>query len=247
MKNSLFILIICLLAASCGKDSSPAQQGFAVSVRFVNHWGNDSFQLNSNYINSTGENFVADKLLYYASNWSLGKAGAMLASPDTYFLIDQANAGSRTISINTNAGELGQIAFLLGVDSLRNVSGAQGGALDPLNGMFWTWNTGYIMAKFEGNSPVSTQPNNKFQFHIGGFSGANNVLQTIVLPLPRTVPLSSSVRTEVVVKADISKWFNGSSNLSIAATPLSMEAGPLAKRISQNYAAMFSILAVNQQ
>ena len=37
----------------------------------------------------------------------------------------------------------------LGVDSLRNVTGVQTGALDPAMDMYWTWNTGYVMAKLE--------------------------------------------------------------------------------------------------
>jgi hypothetical protein len=50
------------------------------------------------------------------------------------------------------------IRFLLGVDSARNVSGIQTGALDPARGMFWTWNSGYVMAKIEGSSPSAHVP-----------------------------------------------------------------------------------------
>ena len=51
------------------------------------------------------------------------------------------------------AGNYNSLSFLLGVDSMHNVSGAQTGALDPANDMFWTWNSGYVMAKMEGASP----------------------------------------------------------------------------------------------
>jgi hypothetical protein len=59
--------------------------------------------------------------------------------------------------------------FMIGVDSARNNSGAQTGALDPTNGMFWSWSTGYIMAKFEGTSAQSPAAANALKFHIGGF------------------------------------------------------------------------------
>jgi len=62
----------------------------------------------------------------------------------------------------------------MGVDSLRNVSGAQTGALSTANGMFWDWNSGYIMLKAEGMSPNSTSKN--FVFHLGGFKGVNNIV-----------------------------------------------------------------------
>ena len=66
---------------------------------------------------------------------------------------------------------------MIGVDSARNTSGAQLGALDPANSMFWSWNSGYIFVRMEGNSPQSTQPYNKLQFHIGGFKGATNCIK----------------------------------------------------------------------
>jgi hypothetical protein len=44
--------------------------------------------------------------------------------------------------LNTSLKNITAIKFLLGVDSLKNVSGIQTGALDPAKGMFWTWNTG---------------------------------------------------------------------------------------------------------
>ncbi|WP_316930094.1 MbnP family protein, partial [Hymenobacter sp. IS2118] len=36
-------------------------------------------------------------------------------------------------------GDYQSVSFTVGVDSARNVAGAQTGALDPNNGMFWTW------------------------------------------------------------------------------------------------------------
>ena len=38
----------------------------------------------------------------------------------------------------------------LGVDSVLNYNGVHEGALDPINGMYWTWQTGYIHCKLEG-------------------------------------------------------------------------------------------------
>jgi hypothetical protein len=73
----------------------------------------------------------------------------------------------------------------LGVDSIRNVSGIQTGALDPLKGMFWTWNSGYVMAKLEGSSESSNSAGNRFTYHIGGFRPGMNVLKTIDLIIPR--------------------------------------------------------------
>lgn len=59
-------------------------------------------------------------------------------SLNEYFLIDASDAGSTTIALQALPGKYDQVAFTIGVDSIRNISGAQTGALDPGKGMFWT-------------------------------------------------------------------------------------------------------------
>ncbi len=68
---------------------------------------------------------------------------------------------------------------LLGVDSLIQVSGAAGGDLDPSHGMYWTWQSGYIHLKVEGVFHAAEGAEIPFNYHIGGFEGKQNTLQTI--------------------------------------------------------------------
>ena len=79
-----------------------------------------------------------------------------------------AKAATLTLS-DVPEGSYTEMSYVLGVDSTRNVSGAQAGALSTANGMFWSWSTGYIMLKAEGTSPNSGT--GSFSFHLGGFSG----------------------------------------------------------------------------
>jgi hypothetical protein len=65
------------------------------------------------------------------------------------------------------AGDYNRVDFLIGVDSLRNFSGLQTGALNPSNGMFWSWSTGYIFVRVEGTSPQSET--GLFMYHLGGY------------------------------------------------------------------------------
>jgi hypothetical protein len=78
-----------------------------------------------------------------------------------------------------------EIQFSIGIDSLTNVSGAMGGDLDPVNGMYWSWQSGYINFKVEGNSEKSGAVHKDFQFHIGGYLKPFETLQTVILPLKR--------------------------------------------------------------
>ncbi|MEO6302783.1 MAG: MbnP family protein, partial [Bacteroidia bacterium] len=65
------------------------------------------------------------------------------------------------------------------VDSFHNCSGAQSGALDPVNAMYWAWNTGYIFLKLEGASKFSKSPGNFFEYHIGGYKQPNNNIRKV--------------------------------------------------------------------
>jgi hypothetical protein len=70
-------------------------------------------------------------------------------SANKYFLVDFSDTTTTTLKLTILPYLYNRLSFVIGVDSARNVSGAQTGALDPANGMFWTWNTGYIMAKWK--------------------------------------------------------------------------------------------------
>lgn len=65
---------------------------------------------------------------------------------------------------NEPRGEITSISFIVGTDSSTNVSGALDGDLDPIKGMYWAWNTGYINFKLEG-----TLNKLNFEYHIGGY------------------------------------------------------------------------------
>lgn len=57
----------------------------------------------------------------------------------------------------------------LGVDSNLNLLGVHKGDLDPVHGMYWSWQSGYIHFKLEGSwsGEGGLQP---FVYHIGGFN-----------------------------------------------------------------------------
>ena len=76
-----------------------------------------------------------------------------------------------------------ELSFNLGVSSDMNTTGAHSGALDPSNGMFWSWQSGYINFKIEGISPSSKTRQNKFQFHIGGYQSPYNTLRRLTFIL----------------------------------------------------------------
>ena len=252
LKYIAFAVLTTSLISSCKKDDpepvmvhdNPATYG-SLMVRFENKFGNSALVLNSkNYLNNS-DTFKVTKFNYYISNVKLTATdNSVYTETESYHLVnaDDVNSLSFILS-NIPAKSFSSITFMIGVDSTRNVSGAQTGALDPNNGNFWAWNSGYIMAKMEGTSPQSTAVGKGILYHVGGFTGTNNVLKTITLPFTTNANVSASKTPQVFLKADLAEWFTPN-NISFATLHTIHMPGANAKIVADNYANMFSVTQV---
>jgi hypothetical protein len=233
MKHLLQYIFLLLLGLSAFSGAQ-AQQ----SISFQHMMGNQTLVLDDSLQNSNGEKLVVRRFKYYISNLVLiDEQGNKQAIPDTYYLVNEAEPNSKKIILPNANKNYSAIEFLLGVDSARNCSGIQTGVLDPIQGMFWTWNTGYVFAKLEGAAPSSVLPAHAFTYHIGGFRTGENVLKTIRLAIP-----GKALPKDLQVKVDINTWFSGTNTLLIADRPVCHSPGALAMKFAANYAQMFSII-----
>lgn len=244
-KIFLPLLLVMLLASQAGCDKDESSTTYPLTLRFKNKAGSTDLTLNAAYTNPFGEAITITNFKYYITNISLvTTSGKEEMIPDTYYLVDEKSGSSKSISLRATNKEYKAIHFLIGVDSARNVSGVQTGALDPANAMFWTWNTGYIQAKLEGNSPVSTEPLSAVEYHIGGFKTGENTVRPIGLALPTNLILNTIAPSEVIINADAMKWFNGAHDIKITDAAYCTTPGNLAVSIADNYATMFSVAEV---
>ena len=195
--KTLKILMIALLglalalSTSCKKETvEPTPETpvvdpgkGSVSIVLSHKWGmmnEQNFVLGSDLIHPMHKDTLNfSKLKYYVSNVKFKKAdGTYFVHPESYFLVDLSNASSTSLAISdVPVADYTEMSYTLGVDSVRNCSGAQTGALDPVNTMFWSWNSGYIATKAEGNY-MKNNVSTPFVFHLGGFKGATNVVTT---------------------------------------------------------------------
>lgn len=256
----VFAAVPALLLVSSGTKPGaidPPKKMAPLIIRFDNVVGNDDLELNSKeYVNSSQEHFTVSQLQYFVSNIKLRREDGKLQvvnQPENYFLIQENVAVTQTIQLNVPAGDYNQLSFVLGVDSLRNTMNIsqRTGVLDPAssmdNGMYWTWNSGYIFFKMEGESKAAaTDPtgNRRFRFHIGGFGGYSaptiNNIKTITLDLkPAGVVKAKKGRKPVIVlQADVLKVFNATTPVSIATHP-SVMFSDYSVNIANNYSMMF--------
>lgn len=212
-----------------------------VEIIFQNFVGEKPLVLyDEEFINVFEEHFVVNKFKYYLSHIAFNGE-----KQDEIYLIDEKDNASKTIAFHIPSGKYSFLSFQIGVDSVFNVSGAQTGVLDPRNDMFWTWNTGYIMAKLEGTSKASNIVNGKFEYHIGGFGTKDNVLQSVRLPL-EGIEFKADQKVKIWIKADINAWFDGRNEIKIAERPAINSPGKNAVRMSANYANMFSIVKIER-
>lgn len=231
--------LLLLVLSCCIIEIIHAQH--TITLHFENFAGNKLLQSDSSYSNAFGEIFTIRNFRYYISNIELTDAsGETQSFPGDYFLVDNAIDSSKTILITTSLKNISSIHFLLGVDSLKNVSGVQTGTLDPARGMFWTWNSGYVMAKLEGNSASAKMPAHAFSYHIGGYMHDEQAARTIDLVLQKNI--SAETQAIINIKADILKWFDGMHQIKIADVAFCHEPGKTAMLFADNYSNMFSII-----
>lgn len=161
----------------CKKKPITTVETGTVTLALAHLWEDSVFHLNENFVNSpTADTFNFHTFNYYISNIQLkNEAGNWITIPNTYYLINLSDVSTTSMTFkNVPKGEYTAISILYGIDSLHNISGAQEGVLSPINGMFWSWNTGYIMLKMEGITPNSSSGD--FSFHLAGFEGENSVV-----------------------------------------------------------------------
>lgn len=220
--------------------TTDTQQKMSKLKIFFHHKANGQplVLVDSTYKNASGEQYKVTRLRYYISNVGFDGMGTKSVS-----LIEAAGADS--IILDVKPGTYGQLNFTLGVDSMLNCSGAQSGALDPLKGMFWTWNSGYIFFKMEGFSPASPADLNRIEHHIGGYKDPNKVAANISLKLPPRLTLKARQETVIHIDVNLDHYWQGAGKLSIAENALIMVPGTLAKKAAANFEGMFSLSKKN--
>lgn len=201
--RALLLFMTCVVAiSSCRKDLDTKCKSFT-RVSVTNVIGSEEFHLDSIYTNAAGENYSAYLLKYYFSQMALVNENGERVALYAHELIDQATPSSMQLGqVEIPDGHYTAIEFNLGVDSLNNHSGDQAGDLDPLFGMIWTWNTGYIFLKHEGYFTSSTNGSQQpLIYHFG----TDRALTPISLPIELHVEGNNSI---IQLQFDLNKLYS---------------------------------------
>ncbi len=210
-----------------------AQSMVMHTLTFTPIYGKNTFALDSvNYPLQHKDSISFSHLSYYVSNIELVyKNKTVWKEENIYHLIDAENIYTQTLHIYTpQALEYDHFVFYIGIDSTTNVSGVMGGELDPTKGMYWTWQSGFINLKLEGQYKKSGAKNQEFQYHIGGYQNEFNTY--------RKISLKTTAKKELDIWVDIEKLL---SNTDLSVQHHIMSPGKEAVLVSEKFPSAFKL------
>lgn len=221
---ALILALILIGFSACKKDETETPSNTTdgtVNIAFSHVFGTNMlpFSLGKQFVHTkSGDTLNFSTFRYYVSNFKLKKSdGSWWSEPESYYLVDLSLPASLNIQLrNVPAGTYTDMSYTMGVDSLRNVSGAQTGALSVSNGMFWSWNSGYIMLKAEGSSPNSST--GSFSYHLGGFSGQFNIVTVKSASFGQNLEINKDRSPVITLQANTGRLWHTLSGLSAVHT-----------------------------
>ena len=167
-------------------------------------WIKKPLELQHVYLTQNKDSISFSTLKIYFSDFRFkDKISGRITSIDTLIFYDLADSSTHSFFNDLNLSNYESVAFTLGLDSSKNVSGELENAYDPLLGMYWAWNTGYINLKIMGESSAVPTNSNEFEFHLGGYRSPFATAQTIQIDL-----------NDQYIYFDLEKLFSESINLT---------------------------------
>ena len=145
------------------------------------YWGKDQIMLEKYYI-LEGDSLIFHELKFYLSDFQFEKDSRkhLQVGPK---LIDLEDTNSCQLFPGFPVEEYTSLHYYFGLDSTYQVSEIVDGPLNPMNGMYWAWNSGYIQFKCTGSSTLIPLLDKSFEFHLGGYHEPFETLNSIQLPI----------------------------------------------------------------
>ena len=167
-------------------------------------WNKKPLELQHVYLTQNNDSISFSSLKIYFSDFRFkDKISGRITSIDTLIFYDLADSSTHSFFNDLNLSNYESVAFTLGLDSSKNVSGELENAYDPLLGMYWAWNTGYINLKIMGESSAVPTNSHEFEFHLGGYRSPFATAQNIQIDL-----------NDQYIYFDLEKLFSESINLT---------------------------------
>lgn len=237
MKQCAPVICLSLVLAVVTGAVTLGQPSLSVAFRATVHDQPVSFD-DSLYALASGARYSVSMVKFYVSNIRVVTAVSAdvltVFAPSGHHLVDLSDDESATFSLPIPAADVRSIDFTIGVDSILNEQGPREGALDPRNGMYWTWATGYIFFKLEGTIESSSQPKRAYELHIGGYKAPFRNM----IDVHCTIPVRSRSTRDVIIDMDLARLLEGPHSIDLAKRPsvtTAQQAVDVAPRIGEMF------------
>ena len=170
------VLMALGLLFGCALHAQPKE----MQVRFAITYAGESLELGKPVWDAQlKDSLTIDILRFYVGQFRMDGEESLPG----YHLVDLEDPASLSVQFLLEGTKAQHLSFSLGVDSVTSVSGAMAGDLDPMHGMYWAWQSGYINFKLEGHTPRCPARKNRFQYHLGGYQHPWNTHRRVELDL----------------------------------------------------------------
>ncbi len=193
------ILTLCFMVVCASTLLAQSQD---VAVRFMPQWKKKTLTIGNWNVCESGDSVQLDLLRCYVGTINLMYKGKIVwVDSLPYHLLDASSNEGLLIKLRIPAHlAYNAIRFSIGVDSITNTAGVQGGDLDPMKGMYWAWQSGYINVKMEGHCSASSDVKKEFQFHLGGFLPPDASIQFLEIPIKASASLDVMMQMDSFFK-----------------------------------------------
>lgn len=248
IKNSILVFVIafaCCAFSSCKDDNdvaTPVTTG-AVYLLFKNVVNGQPLNMgNLAHTNAAGNVYSVDELKYYISNITFIKNDGTSFKAPNYELVNEAVTESKLVKITgVPNGTYSTMRFNMGVDSTVNFAGAPTGDLDPVLGMYWDWQAGYVYFKHVGSFIDSSGVQDVIDFHYGTLKA----LVTEEVPVNLTV---ASDQRNIAITFHLDKVYSAPNLMDFNGENVHQSTGPgengWLQLIKQNFQDAFEVTGV---
>jgi len=202
------LLVVVFLFASCRpekeKEKDIPQGNVPVQLRVGAQVGDEEFQVGQVYRSATDYRFRVETFQLYLSMIELVDAQGHGHLVRDFVLINMDDG--LFLEFSVPPGDYAAVQFHQGipVEYNKNVDPTTYPNSHPLsvqgsNGMFWTWNTGYIFTRFDGKADLDGVEGNPLMDPFAFHTGDDPLLRTISLPLNNVAFKSGVMRSLSVV------------------------------------------------
>jgi len=242
-KFSLAIAAFALVFSmgSCKKDEEDSDKTLSMDINYK--VGSETFAYDQVYtIDGVAVKFTLAQ--FYVSGINImNDAGEMHSFDDLFLLAKPSQTNYALGTVPASFGDhLHMVNFNLGVDSVTNgqteADFTSRDANDPLAAqsprMHWSWNSGYIFMKFEGeiDTDGDGSTDSTAHWHVGG----NNFLRAVELTAHEEMEENHTINVAV----DLSTIFTNT-NLATDYQTMTMDNMPLATKVADNMATAFGV------